>query len=458
MQMDDMILVSIDDHMVEPPDMYKNHVPAKWQDQAPKVVRNDAGHRRVGVPGRGDRRRRSAWPPPSGWPREEWGFNPGSYTELRPGCFDVHERVRDMNANGVLASMCFPTMAGLQRPHVHRGAATRSCRSSCCRPTTTGPSTSGAARTRVASSRWASSRCGTSTSPSRRSTASARRAAGRSASSRRRTPRASRASCPATGTRCSGDVRREHGPVAAHRRRVRPHQEGPRGADRPPHRPHLPDLGAHRAGPAVRPDAAPVPRPQGRAVRGRHRLDPVLPRPRRPPLPEPGVARSNDFGGKLPSDVFRDHILACYITDPSGLELRHRIGIDIIAWECDYPHTDTTWPESPEFAWKEFQDAGCTDEEIHKITWENSCRFFDWDPFEHTPEGAGDGRRAARAWPPTSTPPACRARSGASATRPPASASSDRVGGGSSAIGRLERPRTLLEYARCMGCISSYSG
>jgi predicted TIM-barrel fold metal-dependent hydrolase len=93
---------------------------------------------------------------------------------------------------------------------------------------------------------------------------------------------------------------------------------------------------------------------------------------------------ADDFGGKLPSEVFRDHILACYITDPSGLLLRDRIGIDIIAWECDYPHTDTTWPESPEFAWKEFQDAGCSDEEIHKIAWQNACRFFDWDPFAHT--------------------------------------------------------------------------
>ncbi len=82
--------------------------------------------------------------------------------------------------------------------------------------------------------------------------------------------------------------------------------------------------------------------------------------------------------------MFREHILACYITDPSGLLLRDRIGMDIIAWECDYPHTDTTWPESPEFAWKELQDAACTDEEIHKITWENACRFFDWDPFAHT--------------------------------------------------------------------------
>ena len=92
----------------------------------------------------------------------------------------------------------------------------------------------------------------------------------------------------------------------------------------------------------------------------------------------------DDFGGRLPSEVFRDHILACYITDPSGLLLRDRIGIDIIAWECDYPHTDTTWPESPEFAWNELQEAGCTEEEIHAITWQNACRFFDWDPFEHT--------------------------------------------------------------------------
>ena len=38
---------------------------------------------------------------------------------------------------------------------------------------------------------------------------------------------------------------------------------------------------------------------------------------------------------------------------------------------------------------------GCTDDEIHKITWENACRFFDWDPFAAHAEGGGDGRRAA---------------------------------------------------------------
>jgi predicted TIM-barrel fold metal-dependent hydrolase len=107
----------------------------------------------------------------------------------------------------------------------------------------------------------------------------------------------------------------------------------------------------------------------------------------------------SDFGGKLPSEVFREHILACFITDPSGLLLRDRIGIDLIAWECDYPHTDTTWPESPEFTWREFQEAGVTDEtEINKITFENACRFYNWDPFLHTPRvEASVGALRARA-------------------------------------------------------------
>ena len=118
----------------------------------------------------------------------------------------------------------------------------------------------------------------------------------------------------------------------------------------------------------------------------------------RPWIITPGGRFSKDYGGKMPSEVFRDHILACYISDPSGLLLRDRIGIDNIAWECDYPHTDTTWPNSPEFTWGELQDAGCRDDEIHKITWENACRFFDWDPFKHTArEDATVGALRARA-------------------------------------------------------------
>jgi predicted TIM-barrel fold metal-dependent hydrolase len=49
---------------------------------------------------------------------------------------------------------------------------------------------------------------------------------------------------------------------------------------------------------------------------------------------------------KTPSECFRDHIWTCFIDENAGLELRHRIGIDKILCEVDYPHSDTTWPNS----------------------------------------------------------------------------------------------------------------
>src|SRR5690606_19223514 len=38
MDADDLILISVDDHICEPADMFDAHVPARWKDQAPKVV------------------------------------------------------------------------------------------------------------------------------------------------------------------------------------------------------------------------------------------------------------------------------------------------------------------------------------------------------------------------------------------------------------------------------------
>ena len=92
-----------------------------------------------------------------------------------------------------------------------------------------------------------------------------------------------------------------------------------------------------------------------------------------------------DFGDKLPSEVFREHSLACYVTDPSSLYNRERIGMDLIAWEADFPHSDCLWPDAPEQALAELQAAGCTDEEITKITWRNSAEFMGLDPFALIP-------------------------------------------------------------------------
>jgi predicted TIM-barrel fold metal-dependent hydrolase len=105
-----------------------------------------------------------------------------------------------------------------------------------------------------------------------------------------------------------------------------------------------------------------------------------------------------DFGGRLPSEVFREHSLACYVTDPVALKVRRDIGIDIIAWECDYPHSDSIWPDAPERVMGEMVAAGATDDEVDRITWQNTCRFFGLDPFSVVPkEQASVGALRAQA-------------------------------------------------------------
>ena len=80
-----------------------------------------------------------------------------------------------------------------------------------------------------------------------------------------------------------------------------------------------------------------------------------------------------DFGDKLPSEVFREHSLACYVTDQTSLKLRHEIGIDIIAWECDYPHSDSLLARRPRAGARRAAAAAPTTSDIDKITERSQC-------------------------------------------------------------------------------------
>jgi hypothetical protein len=80
-----------------------------------------------------------------------------------------------------------------------------------------------------------------------------------------------------------------------------------------------------------------------------------------------------------PSDTFRRHFLNCFIEDRFGLENLHAVGEDTVAYECDYPHSDTLWPKAPEALWDSLR--GLTDEQIDKVTHLNAMRFFNFDPF-----------------------------------------------------------------------------
>ena len=104
MRTEDMILVSVDDHVVEPPslsDFFMDHFPAKFKDQVPTVIRSDDGTDAWLI--EGQEVASFGLNAVQGRPPENWGMDPGSFDQVRPGTYDVHERVRDMNINGVLA-------------------------------------------------------------------------------------------------------------------------------------------------------------------------------------------------------------------------------------------------------------------------------------------------------------------------------------------------------------------
>ena len=107
MKTEDMIMISVDDHLVEPPGMFDGLVAAKYADAAPRVEHTPEGNdvwvfNGVQIPNVGLNA-------VAGRPKEEYGVDPTAFDEMRPGCFDVHERVKDMNAGGVLACMNFPS-------------------------------------------------------------------------------------------------------------------------------------------------------------------------------------------------------------------------------------------------------------------------------------------------------------------------------------------------------------
>ena len=101
-------VISVDDHVVEPADMFEGRVPANLADRAPRIVETPEGHQvwefdgaqfsQVGMNAVAGRR------------PETVKLEPFRFEQMRPGCYDVHARVHDMDINGVWASVNFPSM------------------------------------------------------------------------------------------------------------------------------------------------------------------------------------------------------------------------------------------------------------------------------------------------------------------------------------------------------------
>jgi hypothetical protein len=89
----------------------------------------------------------------------------------------------------------------------------------------------------------------------------------------------------------------------------------------------------------------------------------------------------HEYYGVRPSEIFNERIITCFIDDEFGVANIDRFNTDMVTWESDYPHPDSTWPSSPETAYGALSHL--SDELINKITHENVMRLFQFDPFKH---------------------------------------------------------------------------
>jgi predicted TIM-barrel fold metal-dependent hydrolase len=101
-------LISVDDHILEPPNLWVDRVASKDRDRAPNMQVDDKGMDVWVYDGK--KMPSSGLSAVVGKSKEEFSPEPLNYSEMRPGCYDAKARVEDMNLSGVLASLCFPTL------------------------------------------------------------------------------------------------------------------------------------------------------------------------------------------------------------------------------------------------------------------------------------------------------------------------------------------------------------
>lgn len=381
MNIEDLVLISVDDHIVEPPTMFDAHWPASLAGKAPRVVHSDSGDLwhfegliapNVGLNA------------VAGCPPEEYNVDPTEYSQMRPGCFDADSRVADMSASGVLAGVNFPTF-----PHF------------CGQFFARVPDKQVALAAVRAYNDWHIDEWAAS-HPDRFIPISLmplwdpnemadeiRRVAKKGCHAVTFSENPSKLGLPSYHTThwdpfleaCADELVT----VCLH-------------------------IGSSSSVPITAPDAPPevmislTPSNSMQAVTdiifsGILTRFPTL----QIAMSEGGTGwlpymlermdyvtrhhkawTGTDIGGRQPSEIFRDHFWTCFIDDAVGIELRHQVGIDHAMWEMDYPHSDTTWPNAPETLWRSL--AGLPDDEIDKITHQNAMLCFSFDPFQYRPK------------------------------------------------------------------------
>ncbi|MCY3634473.1 MAG: amidohydrolase family protein [bacterium] len=382
MNPDDLILISVDDHIAEPADMFEGHVPERYKEHAPKVVTDENGREQWyygKLPGRNLGLNAVA-----GKPREHYNIDASRYDEMRPGCYDVHERVRDMNAGGQLAGLNFPNWTGFSGQVLNEG------------PDPDLNEIMIKAYNDWHVDEWVGAY------PDRfipcgilplfdvdRAVAEVRRLADKGCHAVTFSENPAMLGMPSIHSgawdplfaACS-----DLGTVLCCHLGSSSRSMGA-SADAPPSVPmtlssaltistlvelvwaefwdRFPDLKFS----LTEGDIGWIPYFLWRAehVQDRH-----------------SGWTKHEFGiDGGPTGVFRNHILCCFINDRIGVKLLDEFNVDNLCWESDYPHSDGTWPQSPEYVAKLLGEL--PEDVVAKITHKNAMRHYRFDPFAHRP-------------------------------------------------------------------------
>jgi predicted TIM-barrel fold metal-dependent hydrolase len=380
MRTEDMILVSVDDHVVEPPDLFEGHLPQKYLDRAPKLISKDDGsdvwlYDGQELPNIGLNA-------VSGRPVEEYGIEPTAFSEMRPGCYDIDERIEDMNANGVLGSMCFPSfpqfcgqlfarsedkelgLALLQAYndwHIDEWCGSHPGRFiPLALPVLWDPELAAAEVHRVAAKGCHAVTF--SENPEKLGYASFHseywdpffRACEEEGT----------ILCLHIGSSSELVITSIEAPINV-MITLQPMNIVQAAADVLWSRvlQKFPGLRIALSEGGI-----------GWIPYFLERCDYVY---------KNHSAWTGHDLGMLPSELFKERIVTCFIDDAVGIETRSHLNLDMITWECDYPHSDSTWPESPELLAKAL--VGVPDDEVDKMTHLNAMRLFRYDPFAVRP-------------------------------------------------------------------------
>jgi predicted TIM-barrel fold metal-dependent hydrolase len=383
MRIEDMILISVDDHVVEPPDVFEHHLPAKYKDIAPHIEHMPDGTDKwhfcgLEIPNVGLNA-------VAGRPPEEYGIDPTSFDELRPGTYDVNARVLDMSANGMLGSLNFPSLPGfagrlfgqledkdaalaLARAyndwHIDEwcGAAPDRMIPLAVPPIWDPNAVADEVR------RVAKKGCHALTFPENPVPLNL--------------PSLHDAHWDPVWKACvdEGTIVNMH--IGSSSKLVVTALDAPID---------------------VMISLQPMNIVQAAADLTFSRVWKEFPE-LTISLSEGGIGwipyfleridhtykahkawTFADFGDKLPSEFFLEHVVLCYIEDDFGARHAREIGVDRICMETDYPHSDAIWPNAPERMAEGFALTDLTDDEINKITHENAMKFFRFDPFSIRP-------------------------------------------------------------------------